>query len=722
MAYHIEKETGDLVIYGFETGIAPSPHKGMANMQNVNISTESGEVMVSFARTQQSMTSTSSTGTLSFLDSTHLNLDISGSNDRFKGTWISVSGSSHGGELGDGTYWVTLSSGNGYQLSATYNGSAISGYTAGLTATISMIRNMTTPVAWAQEKYGSTSSIFYRYYVLDSQGLVWLYDTANEVLFNPTDNVTWILPDTTINYFGSDTAPSGIAVLNGWVMVFTGNRIFVKATVRLSTSPGWVAMDNAWTMGKSNNPNPHFALVGHQGKLYYTDGVFVGSIFPDTSLLTSQINVQSYASYTTSTTTGTISSLISGSIPWTASDSVGTVVRIPAVFFAATGGAIPSALTANVVYYIEYSIANGTFTVFAAATGGSAKDITSGASGTQYFNTFYPIGTHAGAFGDTSTCTFTPQRLNLPNNEIAQCLVEVGNTVIVGGNDNVLYPWNQVDATPSSLIFLPEKKTTSMVTVNQMAYIFAGNRGNVYITDGSVASLVIKVPDYCAGIAGTESSYVEPYFTWGGAMYLRGRVYFSMLDQTSTKAGNCGGIWSFVPTQNLYIGQDTGLALRLENRNSYGTYSGVATVLIPAQNQTAKSPQYWSAWYSSIFSATYGIDFTHTKPTDPALIETDLIPTGTLLGKQKQTYSNIEYKLAAPLVAGESVAFAYRLNATDAYVSCGTIQKEGTTEVSGYNSPLPFQNTQWLQFQVTAHASDSTAASFVRLKEIRLRQ
>ena len=82
-------------------------------------------------------------------------------------------------------------------------------------------------------------------------------------------------------------------------------------------------------------------------------------------------------------------------------------------------------------------------------------------------------------------------------------------------------------------------------------------------------------------------------------MYLRGRVYFSILDQTSSKAGNCGGVWSFIPTQNLYIGQDTGIALRLENQNSYGDYDGCARILIPNEEQNAISPQYWSWWQDS---------------------------------------------------------------------------------------------------------------------------
>lgn len=726
MSYRIEKETGDLVIEGFEKGVSPSPHTGIANIQNANISTEMNEVLASFGRTRQSQavvsgaTLTASPGAGNFYLASNVPLQV--------GTWITI-GSSSITSLSAGTYYVSYKSNGLVQLSANYDPTAanvISHGTSG-TATYNTFRDMGAAVAKATEKFTNSNGVQYRYYILDANGLIWVYDTAvyTNSLFVSGTATTWFLPDAANNYY-SGTAPSGIAVLNGWLMSFAGNTIWVKSTMNLggttSNTSTWVAMTNAIMMSLPTTTNPHFAFVGHQGRLYYTDGAYIGSIFPNTSLLTSQANVQSFASYTASTTTGTISALLSGTIPWTSSDAVGTTVRIPAVFYTDQAGVQPTNLSVNVVYYIAYSPANSNFQVFAAASGGSAINIASGASGNQYFNTFFPIGTHAGAYGDTSTVTFTPQRLNLPTFEVSQCMAEVGNTVIIGGLGDVLYPWNQVDALPSSIISLPEKRTYNLITVNQMVYAFVGNKGNVYITDGSVASTVIKVPDYCAGIAGTPSSYIEPYFTWGGAAYSRGRVYFSILDQTSSKAGNCGGIWSFVPTQALYIGQDIGLALRLENLNSYGTLNGVAPVILIPEAQNALGPQYWAAWYSSITSPAYGIDFTDTIPVSSFTVETDLIPTGTMLNNQ--TDAQIEYKLTTgqdTILSGGAVTMSYRQNSTDAYVSCGTNNVFGNTSLSGYFT-ANFQSGQWLQFLITVTPVTTSASTFMRLSQIRVRQ
>ncbi len=713
MAYHYEKSTGDLVIDGWEKGIGTSPHKGLGNIQNANISTETGEVMASFGRVQQTDAGDTSTNhTLTGVAS-----DLIFTNYAVKaGMWINVTASTIT-NLGTGNYYVIGSAAGVIALSTYYNSARISNFGSTGSATFHLMRSFGQPIAAATETYQTSNSTQYRYYVLDSQGLVWVRDTnVNDAITNPTINF-WALPDFSINYFGSETAPSGIAILNGFLHVFSGKTIWTKSTSILgdttSTSTNWVSFASGLMLSSATTTNPHFAYVGHQGSLYYTDGNFIGKIFPNTSLLSSTTNTQSYATYTHSSASsgkiGTLATLIGGSVPY----SGGT--RIPASFFASPDGTLPAALSASTIYYIDYSPGNGTFKVYAAITGDTDLDldIDTSATGTQYFNTYQPQ-----TAGGEATITFTQERLNLPFFEISQSMTEIGNLVMVGTKGNTIYPWDQVSSTPGDLIPLPENNTVYMITVNNMAYVFAGNKGNIYVTNGSTASLVISVPDYCAGIPGTTGSYIEPYFTWGGAAYIRGRVYFSILDQTSAKAGNCGGIWSFVPTQNFYIEQDFGLALRLENQNSYGTYSGVATVILSSQTQNAISPQYWSGWYSSTSSPAYGIDFTDTKPDTAATVETDLIPTGTQL--DKKTFKQIEYKLSAPLVSTDAVAISWRVDGVSSYTALTNVQQDSATALSGY-FPANFEKGQWLQLKITLTPVASSSSSFVRLKEVRVR-
>lgn len=609
-------------------------------------------------------------------------------------------------------YYVSYKDGdNKIKLSTNYDPYGTDVLTHGTTGsvTFNVLAVPGRPLAKATEKYNTSTGTEYRYYLLDANSRIWVYDTQvyDSTLAANTIGVTWMLADP-----ATYTGYTGIGVLNGWLFALDTYQIVAKPTVTLGSQFATIYQ------GYLMNPFPthrNFALTTSQGTLIYTDGNFIGEIFPTTSLETSEANIQTYAEYTASGSTGTLTSLIGGSLPKTAGGT-----RVPAVFFTETGGTLPTAVSADTVYYIAYDDALETFTVFTAITAGSSVDISTGASGTQYFNTFWPRGSDAGADGTNPLVQFTPQRVNLPFYEITQCLIEIGNTVLIGCRGSKVYPWNQVDATPSDVITLPESDVQTMINANNTAYIFAGNKGNIYVTNNVVASLALKVPDYCAGVPGSPLTYIEPYFTWGDSMFVRGRIYFSILDQTATKAGNCGGVWSFVPSQNIDPSQDVGIALRLENQNSYGDYDGYAPILIPAEEQTATAPQYWAAWQDSYNNATasFGIDFTASTPVTTAVFETDLMPSGTLL--DKTTFSQLEYKVSVPLNSGDSVQLYWRTTSTSAWTSAGTVRDETTNDLSGY-FPANFQKTQWLQIRGVITTGGTTASSFVPIVEVRLR-
>ncbi len=618
-----------------------------------------------------------------------------------------------------GTYYISYKdSSNKVKLSYFYDpfcDHPIIHSTSG-TATFDTVTTFANPISKATEKFSDGSSVYYRYYVLDSNYYVWVHDplVSAYTLSNSGTEVDWVLPDPT-DYSAIATFNS-IAILNGWLMALSNKAIYGKPTVNLGTT------FQAINGGILLNPFPdhsNYAFTGHQGSMYYCDLNAIGKLFPDTSLLTGVENVQSYCSYTAATTTGTLSAILSGSAPF---DSSSAGSRIPAVFFTDEYGTQPTNLTAATVYYIAYSAStNRQFSVYSAITGGSAIDIAAGATGNQYFNTFYPLGGDAGPSGTHTTCVLTRARLNLPAFEVANTIAEIGNLVLIGCKGNVVYPWNQVDVLPAGLINLPEANVQNILTVNQVAYLFAGNQGNIYITDGSLASLALNLPDYLAGVPGSPGTYIESTYTWADSMYLRGRVYFSVLDQSSTKAGNCGGIWSFVPTQNLSGAEETGLALRLEAQNSYNTYNGAAALLIANAVQDAQQPLYWSAWYSSVSAPTYGIDYSTggTNASFPAVIETDFIPIGTMLNKR--TTNQLEYKLGAPLDTGATITAKYRTQLTDSWTSCDTFISD-TAKLSGY-ARANYQQLQWVQFQftLTPITSSATSNTFIRFREIRLR-
>lgn len=611
-----------------------------------------------------------------------------------------------------GYYFVSYkTAANKIKLSAYYDPYSSTPLTHGTTGSItfSTAAVVGQAIAKATERFGTATGFAYRYYALDTNGRVWVYDTdvyASTLAASGT-GTQWMLPD-----YLSYTNMSGIAVIAGWLIVPNLAYLLAKPTTDLGRYFG--AMPGA----ALNNPLPthkNFAMTGSQGKMYYCDGTYLGEVFPTTSFVTSIANIQSNCQFTASSTLGTITKIISDSLPFSPDGT-----RIPVVFYTDRYGTMPTAITQGILYYLGYNATSRAFSAYASSTNVTALDLATGAVGNQFFNTFYPMGPETGPNGDTPLVQVTSQRVNLPNNETSQCLVEIGNIVLIGCAGSIVYPWNQVDATPSDVIALPEADVRTMVNVNNTGYIFAGNKGNIYITNGAVASHVMKVPDYCAGVPGTPFTYIEPYFTWGGSEYLRGRVFFSILDQTATKAGNCGGVWSFIPSENVSPSDDAGMSLRLENQSSYADYDGVSTVLIANQEQNAVAPQFWSFWQDSYSTGTsnFGIDGTGSVPATTFIIETDLTPTGTFLSKD--TFTQLEYKLTTPLASGDSLQLYWRLNSTNAWTSAGTVREETANRISGYYN-INFQKTQWVQLRGIATTNGTASSSFVRFKELRLR-
>jgi hypothetical protein len=298
------------------------------------------------------------------------------------------------------------------------------------------------------------------------------------------------------------------------------------------------------------------------------------------------------------------------------------------------------------------------------------------------------------------TYFYTPSALTLPSSDIAQCLAILGVNLLTGGINNVIYPWDRVSTNFVSPILLSENNIQRMITVNTTTYIFVGQRGRIYLTNGSNANFYKKVPDHLSGNP-------NPYFTWGDATFSRNQLYFGVQasNNDGTANNNYGGLWS------IDLGSN---AIRLTNKMSYGTYSGNVTALI-SLGGTPTSDGYGllMGW----FTTTGGIDKGSSSPYtgSQAYIDSDLIPVGQYLSKT--TFSNIEWKLATPLVTGESVTLSYRTNVTAGYTQIGTTNTAGL--LSDFYT-INFDQVQWVQIRAQL-TSTATTPSFVRLMEIRLR-
>ncbi len=322
----------------------------------------------------------------------------------------------------------------------------------------------------------------------------------------------------------------------------------------------------------------------------------------------------------------------------------------------------------------------------------------------RYVGRFYERNPNT-AFDPTSTATYIfDETALLPGTDSARSLEYLGTNILVGGVNNVIYPWNGVDSTFNYPILLPEFNVQHMVTVNTNTYIFVGNRGRIYTTNGTNAQLYKKVPDHISGT-------VEPYFTWGNVCTFKNQLYFGVFATANggTAINQYGGVWA--------IDMDTE-AIRLVNQLSYGTYAGYAGVILPNFTGNPNGTGLYIGW-SDGTGSSFGIDQTTSAPytTSVATIDSDLVPIGTYTKPRDLT--QIEYKLSKPLISGESIVIKTRLifNTTDTGYT--TTLTDSTAGHYSNFADVNFQNAQWVQFQIIINSTASNP-SYVRLKQIRI--
>lgn len=600
MAFRFEKNriTGnpEIVIDGFEKGIADSAYEGIADMRNVNIITAPKEVAVNFATTALTIPPTVSAVAFT-VDASNDTFTVASTTNFYNGmaivfdTIVTATGFSTGR-----VYWIGNLTSTTFKIyknpnlavaslvDVTLSGSGTySSYTLGAPLDRTIAYNTGTVGA---------NSVVQAQFILDSNGRVWW-------VYNPAGVLTNYLV-----YLGNDT---------------------------LTASSGGRGIN---TLGK-------YLIVFR-------------------SSTTDYLNLQNL----------TLSTDLDGASGWVYGwESVGST------------------------------------------TGQTRRATCQGQDNALYFANFQKLGSilvNAGSTFDpatSSTYTKNLTALALPNGDDVTALGELGQNLLIGGIKNYIYPWDRVSTAANYPLLLSENVTTRIVTANQNAYIFAGNRGRIYITNGANLELYKKIPD-------NITSTVDPYFTWQDAIYWKNQLYFSFTASTNGNVSidTVAGVWGIDLTTNSF---------RYANQLSYGAYTGTTSVLMPSVmpdvfTSIPAGGGFYIGWTNS---GTYGVDVTSSTPYTnyQTRIDSDLIPIGTFLNPD--TISNIEWKTSKPLVSGESIKLSWRGNLTDSFTLIGTSSTAG--KVSDLYT-ANFQQQQWLQIRYEA-SSTATAPSYVPLREIRFR-
>lgn len=323
---------------------------------------------------------------------------------------------------------------------------------------------------------------------------------------------------------------------------------------------------------------------------------------------------------------------------------------------------------------------------------------------------YYDNGNRVGSIAENAGSTFDPASgatytenvtaLDIPSGDEVISLAELGQKLLIGGVDDLIYPWDRISSSFNLPITVPEKYISHMESDGFTVYIFAGQRGRIYQTNGSTTSFFSKIPDYL-------TSKVEPYFTTNATYLGRNQIYFSFTaeENDNTAITGMSGVWAIELTTGVF-------------RNITESAAGSnATINVIAENVHGNRKSSGDGLYMGVDSSgTYTVDKTSSSPfaAGETKIDSDIIPIGT--NKFPYQISQLEYKLAKPLVANESVQILYRSDLKESYTSVFT---GNTTGKLSEASDATFEAKEWIQIRAVL-TSTATTPSFVPLREIRL--
>ncbi len=316
--------------------------------------------------------------------------------------------------------------------------------------------------------------------------------------------------------------------------------------------------------------------------------------------------------------------------------------------------------------------------------------------------------------------TFNASALTLPNTETSVCMTELNGQLLVASYFKI-YTWDFISLF-SSKVFPMQEQVFAMINILNNVYILAGNKGNIYLSNGYSASPFKKLPDNIAGV-------IDPSWQWmrtGGIMGHRLKLYVQALAvNAQTGVPILAGIFSLGLVSGNGVTSETAGTLVMEAQNSFGLASSSTTnngILIDnppnISNGVLNYDNYYSAWANGGADAG-GIDFNDTTlwSSNEAIIETDIIPIGTSV--VPKTFSSMEFKLDQPMQSGDSITVYARQSLSNSYTQIGTTT---TAVLSDFYTPMPVQSWQWIQFKITISCNaTATSSSFVPIREIRIR-
>lgn len=318
----------------------------------------------------------------------------------------------------------------------------------------------------------------------------------------------------------------------------------------------------------------------------------------------------------------------------------------------------------------------------------------------------------------TSTYSYSLTAFQLPYYEIAQSLAPLNSgtanstiTLMVGGSQNVIYPFLTSSPTFNTPIFLGDNFIARLVSVNQNVFAFTGatvptgaksGRGRIYISNSVQADEFFKIPDHITG-------FNDPYFQWGDAIFHRNSLVFGFqaTQNDGTVVSTVPGVWA--------VDLDT-KAFRAVSSLSTATGNAIAGALLSDQsNSSVAGYSYMVGYHDGFGTSDRHIGRSSTASgIGESFMKTEQIRVGDFYNKF--TFTNMSVILQTPLQSGESCTI--ELIQDDSFSGRTTVMNFNTTGAISGAGPAPSQNAQWIQYRLDSVGNSQSSG--VRVKELRV--
>jgi len=270
-----------------------------------------------------------------------------------------------------------------------------------------------------------------------------------------------------------------------------------------------------------------------------------------------------------------------------------------------------------------------------------------------------------------STFTYNNQALDLPPQEVAQCIEELGVDLLVGGNIfNKIYPWDRISDSFRLPLTVPEVSIKRLRNMGSVVYVLAGSVGNIYTTQGTYIKFFRRVPFY---ITNNSYSLVTNPITWGDIIAVNGALVIGLAAQTAAASG----------TYRLYPDG------RLIHDNTPSTGGTNVTAL-------------WSKNNLYIMGYSGGADnfggLAQYSASLPTIVQSGFMRVGTKT--HKGTLSEIEVQLATPATSG-SLRVSYRVDKSSSFTTIETYTMDSSA--ISFKSDLGLIDVESIQIQVEMH-------------------